>query len=77
MKEKFILNDIITYQKKDNTYIYFIIVYSTLTQTAEKIFISKDDYAYLLTNKEKVDINQFLERYYNTYKKTFAIKFKR
>ena len=33
MKEKFILNDIITYQKKDGTYIYYIIVYSTLTQT--------------------------------------------
>lgn len=77
MKEKFILNDIITYQKKDGTYIYYIIVYSTLTQTADKIFISKDDYAYLLTNKDKTDINNFLERYYNNYKKTFAIRFKR
>lgn len=75
MKEKFILCDLCHYTKADNTEIFYIIVYSSLTQSADKIFISKDDYIYLSSNK--IDINNFLDRYYNTYKKTFAIRFKR
>lgn len=75
MKEKFILCDLCHYEKKDGSEVFYIIIYSNLTQNSEKVFISKDDYIYLSSNK--VDINAFLERYYNTYKKTFAIKFKR
>ncbi len=77
MNEKFILCDLKQYVKADKTIVYYIVVYSTLTENSEKIFINQQDFEYLQKVKQNVNINEYLSRYYNTYRKTFAIKFTR
>lgn len=77
MEEKFLLCDLKSFKTKNNDTLFYIIVYSNLTENIEKIYISMADYEYLQKMKGNIDINKFLTRYYNTFKKTFAIKFTR
>lgn len=76
MEEKFLLCDLKSYTK-DNNIIYYINIYSSLTESIHKIFINKEDFEYLAKMRNSVNINDFLTRYYNTYKQTFAIRFAR
>lgn len=77
MNEKFKLCDIKSLKTKTGENLFYILVYSNLTENIEKIYISIEDFEYLQKMNGKIDINDNLTRYYNSYKKTFAVKFTR
>lgn len=77
MDEKFKLNDLKAIKTKNGDTLFYIIIYSTLLEDIEKIYITSEDYEYLLKNQNNLDINKCLKRYYNAYKKKFAVKFSR
>lgn len=77
MNEKFLLCDMKSLKTKTGDNLFYIIVYSNLTEDVEKIYISMEDYEFLQKMNGKIDINNNLTRYYNAYKKKFAVKFTR
>lgn len=77
MNEKFKLCDLKAITTKTGDKLYYIIVYSDLLENCEKIYISMQDFEFLQKMNGKIDINQNLTRYYNSYKKAFAVKFTR
>lgn len=77
MDEKFLFCDLKSFKKKDGDVLYYLIIYSNLTEQAEKIFITREDYEYILRMKGNIDYNKCLSRVYNKFKNTFVIKFTR
>lgn len=74
--EKLILCDCKAYQNKNGDCFYYLVIYSSF-EYIEKVFISKDDFEYIIKNQNNIKISDFLERSFNRNKQSFVLRFKR
>lgn len=75
-EEKLLLCDCKSYQNNKGELFYYLIIYSSY-EYLEKVFISKDDFDFVVKNKNNININNFLHRVFNRTKQAFVLRFQR
>lgn len=75
-QEKYLLCDLKFYKNAKGEIFYYILVYSSL-EILEKVFISQEDFEFVVKNKNNINIQDFLFRSYDRNKKAFKVRFKR
>lgn len=74
--EKLLLCDCKAYQNSKGDCFYYLVIYSSF-EYLEKVFISKDDFEFVVKQKDNIKINDFLERSFNRNKQAFVLRFRR
>lgn len=74
--EKFILVDTKSYQNNKGELFCYLVVYSSY-EILERVFVSKDDFEFVIKNINNIKIADFLQRSYNRTKNSFVLRFKR
>lgn len=74
--EKLLLCDCKAYKNSKGECFYYLIIYSSY-EYLEKVFVSKDDFEFIVKSKDNIKINDFLERSFNRNKQAFVLRFKR
>lgn len=75
--EKFKLCDLISVNLNNGKNLYKAIVYSTLLQQTTEVYITQEQFEFLLTMGDNVDANLYFERTFNSFKKVFQISYKK
>lgn len=72
--EKFKICDAKTFKTSKGDILYYIVVYSSY-ELIERVFVTKEDYEYILSKSTSPEILQNFSRVYNRAKKAFVIKY--
>lgn len=74
--EKLMLCDFKSYQNEKNQIFYYLVIYSSY-EYLEKVFVSQQDFEFVVKNSNNIKIKDFLERSFNRKKQCFVLRFKR
>ena len=74
--EKLMLCDCKSYQNSKGQCFYYLVIYSGY-EYLEKVYVSKDDFEFVIKNLNNIKIKDFLERSFKRSKQAFVLRFKR
>lgn len=75
--EKLILCDCKFYQNDKGQTFFYLLICSNTYEYLERVYVTKEDFEFVVKNKLNIKIEDFLQRTYNRTKQHFVLRFRR
>lgn len=74
--EKLVLCDCKSYKNDKNQVFYYLVIYSSF-EYLEKVFVTQQDFEFVVKNQQNIHIKDFLTRSFNRKKQMICFRFVR